>query len=305
MTVMEIEAVSIETTGGIPVAGDGAPVGSLVTRSGHLQYGSMLLGAGTPARRRALVGWRNTPEANLADTPRPQAHGVYPGDIYGSELVVTYVFLLTGTPESKALAKDTIEAHTRLDGVERPLVVNDGTGPWVRWARVIAREIPDEDFTTAPVECSIQWVCADPRRYSMSEVLLGLTLPESSGGLEYSLAYPLDYGTFSVGSLAATNTGSESTPVVATFHGPLTDPTLTTPDWRLGFTIVLAEGETLVVDTFEGTVLLNGRTDRLYTITTTSDPIERALLKPGTTDVALIAAAGSGRLDLTYRHARM
>lgn len=293
-------------TGGLPIAQPGAAPGSLVTEPGRLQYGDLLLGADTAAGWRQLAGWRDLPEPSLSDTQRPQAHGAYPGDVYGSSLAVTFTYQLTGTPDAKMRAVQTIELHTRMDGVERPLVVDDGAGPELRMARVVARAVPqDVHFRHGPVECSVQWVCADPRRYSLDAVTVGLSLPTSSGGLAYPLTYPLDYGTATSGAAAVVNDGSESTPVVATFTGPLTNPLLTTRDWRLGFNINLAAGESLTVDTFEGTVLLGGVTDRLYTISAASDPVERCLLAPGETDVSLAAAAGTGNATLTYRHARM
>lgn len=292
--------------GGVPVADAGAPPGGLVTEAGQLQYGQALLGVGSAAGWRDLVGWRSLPEAAVSDSVRPQAHGAYPGSVYGGSLVVTFTYLVRGTPSAKLRALDALETFLPMDGVDRPLVVDDGSGPWLRDARVIARDVPqDKHFRHGPVECGVQFLCADPRRYSLTNRTANLTLPMSSGGLEYPLAYPLQYGTFAVGSLGVVNAGSVATPLVATFNGPLDSPVLTTDDWRLAFNISLADGESLTVDTAAGTALLNGTADRLYTIATSSDPVERCVLKPGTTNVGLTAPGGSGSLSVTYRDARM
>lgn len=292
-------------TGGVPVAPGGAP-GAMVTRAGQVQYGDVLLGVDTTAGWRELIGWRDTPAAQTSDAPRPQAHGSYAGDVLGDALTVTFDYLVRGRPDDKARAVDTLEQYLPLDGIERALVVDDGTGPWLRMARVIGRQVPqDYHYRHGPLECSVQFLCSDPRRYALDERMGTVTLPASSGGLEYPLSYPLAYGTSSSGSLTASNAGSVPTPLVATFHGPLSDPILTASTWRLGFNITLADGERLVVDTSEGTALLNGTADRLYTIRNDSDPVERCLLPPGPTNLALTATTGTGRLVAQYRDARM
>jgi hypothetical protein len=302
---MSVQVLEADTTGGLIVAPGGAP-GALVTGPGQLQYGALLLGGGTSAGWRDLFGWRDLPEAQAADSLRPQAHGAYPGAVYGESLAVTFTYLLRGTPAAKVAALDTIERHAPMDGVDRPLVVDDGTGPWLRYARVIGRLVPqDFHFRHGPVECSMQFLCADPRRYGLAELSGTVNMPASSGGLEYALVYPLEYGTASSGSVTATNSGAVETPPVFTFHGPLTDPVLSNHRWVLGFRINLVDGETLVVDTNAGTALLNGTADRLYTIRNDSDPLERCLLAPGRNDLSLTAQAGGGRVTVTYRPARM
>jgi hypothetical protein len=287
-------------TGGIPVDVGGA-AGGLVTEAGHLQYGEMRI----PGWRE-LVNWRSLPDAVLGDSPRPQDHGDYPGSVFGTSLVVTYTFLLRGTPEAKVLALAALEQYAPMDGVERALVVDDGDGPWFRMARVMARNVPQEKhFRHGPLECSFQFLCADPRRYALADQSLTVALPTSSGGLVYPLDYPLDYGTSTSGSNVATNGGSVPTPPVVTFHGPLTDPKLASPTWTLGFDITLADGETLTVDTGAGTVVLNGTADRLYTIATDSDPLELCTLPPGDTPLALVTTAGTGWVGVTFQDARM
>lgn len=303
MSVMALAAV--EDTGGLPVVVGGME-GGQVTGPGQLQYGDVLLGGGTPAGWRELVGWRDTPESSASDAPRPQTHGTYPGDVIGESLVVTFTFLLRGTPDAKVAALNALEKYAPMDGVERCLAVDDGDGAWCRDARVIARNVPQGiHFRHGPVECSIQFLCADPRRYALAERTGTATPPVSSGGLVYPLVYPLDYGTSSSGGTTANNAGAVATPLVATFTGPLENPVLVTDEWRMGFGITLADGETLTVDTAMGTALLNGTADRLYTITDTSDPLELCTLPPGFTNLSLIAASGSGRCVVTYRDARM
>lgn len=292
---MSVMLLDVEDTGGIPVSVGGAD-GGQVERPGQLQYGSMLLGGGSSARWRELVGWRSLPSAQASDSPRPQAHGAYPGDVFGDSLVVTFIYQVRGSREAKIAALNAIEKYAPMDGTERCLAVDDGDGTWCRMARVIDRQVPQgRHFQHEPVECSIQFLCADPRRYRLAEQTGSVMLPESSGGLEYALDYPLEYGESSSGQLSATNRGSLATPLVAEFIGPLTQPILIASDWRMGFNITLADGETLTVDTSAGTALLNGTADRLYLIRNDSSPLERCLLRPGTTNLSLTATSEIGR----------
>jgi hypothetical protein len=300
MTLLDLTA-----TGGVPVDSGGA-AGSLVDGPGTLQYGEMLMGAGSSARWRELVNWRSLPDSAANDTPRPQAHGSYPGDVFGESLVVTFTYLVRGTPEAKAAALATIEQYAPMDGVDRFLVVDDGDGPWYRMARVIARNVPqDKHFRHAPLECSVQFLCADPRRYSLTDRTVSVTLPVTSGGLVYPLDYPLDYGTYASGSTVATNAGSIETPFTAVFRGPLTNPELTGRGWTMGWDITLADGELLTVDTGAGTALLNGAADRLYAIATDASPLEACTIPTGTSPLTLVAEAGTGTVTVTYRDARM
>lgn len=295
-------------TGGIPVVPN-LPDGGLVWQDGQVQYGDTLLGSKTRAGLRELIGWRDLPDVEVSDSPRTQAHGDNPGTAYAGSAVVTGIFLLRGSQESKALALDAIERATRLDGVERPLVVADGAGsPTLRMAKVIGRTLPqDRNFKHAPVEVSVQWSCSDPRRYQLETVTASLSMVTTVGGLDYPLTYPLEYGTI-VGnnSIQLSNPGSADAPLIVQFYGPLIRPGLSCPSagWAMQFDTTLAEGEALTVDTREGTVRLNGDADRLYTITPTSDPIEGCAIPAGATaQVSLTAESGTGTASVAYRPA--
>lgn len=289
----------------IPTDEDGAG-GGLVTTPGQLQFGPMLLGAGTSAGWRSLAGWRDLADVQVGDSPRPQAHGDYPGSVFAGPLVVTFTFQLRGTPGDKLADLATVERWTQPGRDEQWLAVADGDGTWMRRARVIGRSIPqDVHFRHAPLECSIQFLCADPRRYSLDTETGQAVITSGSGGLDYPLTYPLVYGTLSTGALTVTNTGTTPAPLVAEFVGPLTNPRVVCEPWTLGFDIDLATGETLVVDTAAGTALLDGTADRLANITTLSDPVDACLLPPGSTTLTLTATTGSGLVQITYRHARM
>ena len=305
---MTMGVLSVQDYGGIIIA-PGSGAGSMVTRLGQLQYGEMLLGGDTSARWKNLIGWRDLPNAAIADSMRPQSHGTYPGSVFGDSITVTFDYQLKGSYDEKVAARNAIEQYAPMDSVERALVIDDGDGPWFRMARVTARTVPqDYQSRIAPWSCSMQFLCADPRRYSLTEKTVSVSIPSSSGGLEYPLMYPLDYGIYNGGGGTGVNTGAVATPVKVTFNGPLINPALSATNhqsWTLAFNIVLAAGETLEVDTAAGTALLNGTADRLYTITPLSDPLERCTMNPGSTSLSLRAESGTGYANVTYRDARM
>lgn len=304
---MTMGVLSVQEYGGIIVA-PGSGAGLLVARPGQVQYGDMLMGGGTSARWKNLIGWRDLPSAAVADSQRPQAHGTYPGSVFGDSITVTYDYLLRGSFEEKVEARNAIERWAPMDGIERPLVIDDGDGPWFRMARVTSRTVPqDHQSRVGPWACSMQFLCADPRRYSLDEKTFRVAIPSSSGGLQYPLNYALEYGSYTGGGGNVRNDGAVATPVVVTFTGPLVDPKLSATNhqsWVMGFDLTLAAGETLVVDTAAGTALLNGA-DRLYTITPLSDPLERCTLNPGSTSLSLLSASGTGYATVAYRDARM
>jgi hypothetical protein len=291
--------------GGVLVV-PGAEAGSLVTQPGQLQYGDVLLGGLTSARWRELVGWRDA-AGTATDTNRPQAHGAYPGRVFSGSQVVTFTWLLRGTSADKLAALAALEANLPLDGVERSLVVDDGAGPTERMARVLQRTLPpmDKAFRPGPLVCSVQFLCADPRRYDLTATLTDMTLAAASGGLVYPLVYPLDYGTPGGGHpVSLLNAGSTDAPLVATFYGPVSDVTLvSSTGWRMSFDLTLTAGEFLTVDTADGTALLNGDADRLYTITSDSSPLEACTLPPGITTLTFVTSTGVGSASVVHRTA--
>lgn len=296
--------MAYDDTGGIPV--DPAATESTPVDSGQVRFGHTTMGAGTSARLRALIGWRDLPDVEVSDSPRPQGPGDYPGAAYPGSLIVTGIFLVRGTPAAKALALAAIERATQPSHVDQPLVVHDSTGASYRMARVVGRVIPQErHFTHAPVEASVQWRCADPRRYDQSEQSAALALASSTGGLEYPLEYPLEYGTTVGGAVAVTNTGSADAPVVLSLAGPLVNPRVEcSAGWSLEFETSLADGEVLEVSSTDGTVRLGGTADRLYTLRPTSDPLEGCSLPAGqTVTLSLAAGSGSGSASVSFRPA--
>ncbi|MFF9704090.1 phage distal tail protein [Streptomyces griseofuscus] len=284
----------------MPVAAPLAAVGALVTQPGHVQYGDLLLGPGTPYRWRTLTGWGDLPALDSGSVQRADSHGAFPGLLLAQSRTIGVDGLVVRAPAAQiGEVVGRLEAGTvpRVD--EIPLVVwVDERGPLLVYARATRRAVP----TTAGYRLgtitggAIEWVASDPRRYAVGEQILTASLPASEPGLAWPLTWPLDYGTpGSTGRLTVANTGTAATHPVVEFRGPVTAPSLVNVDTgdALEYDLPLAAGDVLVVDTGAGTVTLNGTASRLSTATSRSVPEQTFTIPPGTTTFMFRAAPGS------------
>jgi hypothetical protein len=287
--------------------------GSLITGDGQLEFNGYLLGDDTNTFMTSLTGWEDLPPIDSSNSLRPASHGAWVGKKLAGERVLTW----TGrfAPEDPTTWADQISelraAFTVPMGTEEySIVVRTRNETRMAYGTVSARAIPmDAAYSYYGANLTIQFECSDPRRYSLGEHSVFISMPaDTTDGLDYPLVYPLDYGVaILVSDLTVTNDGDAQTPVTLNFVGPATNPTLinTTTGDRLGFDINLADTDTLTVDTRLGTVLLNGSADRIYTRSITSTPILGFALDPGDNEMHVFAddwATGAG-VEIIYRDA--
>lgn len=97
------------------------------------------------------------------------------------------------------------------------------------------------------------------------------------------------------------NTGNRDTPVILTLNGPLTNPVIynDTVNKNLDFDIVLASGESLIIDTYYRTVYFNGTSNRRNALSNAG----WFYLAPGQNFIKFRAEAGTGTLGFTFRPA--
>lgn len=152
-----------------------------------------------------------------------------------------------------------------------------------------------------------EFVATDPRIYRGADpqttiVGLGTVL----GGLELPHGFPHGFGSATGSSAIVTNGGNFDTDPVITFTagaGGLLNPVVEHVDAGESFEVLisLAEGETLVVDFAQRTVLLNGTTSR-------SNLVRRPdstwfTLTPGDNEVRFAAGGGDGTMTVSWRDA--
>ncbi|MFF7146041.1 hypothetical protein ACFZB5_33410 [Streptomyces nodosus] len=298
----------------------GAP-GVLVTRPGHIQYGGLLLGPGTPYRWKELPGWEDLPPLDSGTVPRPAAHGAYPGQLLAQTRTITVEGLMVRAPRATiGAAVAELGAGTVPVETELPFVVwLDERGPLLAYARVTRRAIPTGiGYRVGTITgAALEFVATDPRRYELEERSAWAGLPAPEPGLDWhdgdqapGLDWPLEFGEpGSTGTLTATNAGSAATHPVVEFRGPVDRPSITnvTTGDVLEYDLPLSADDVLIVDTGAGTVTLNGSTSRLYTVTARSVPEQTWTLPPGTTDLLFRAAPESAdsaaRCIVHYRSA--
>lgn len=282
---------------GATIADPGDEPGDLIVLPRQVEFGGLLLGAGTPYRWKELVGWDDMPGLDLSDAPRPNDHGDFAGTgLYQSRLPFLTLAVHGSTVEDTEELLRLLRTRMAYDDTETPLVIRDAAGTLQAAARVIARTIPHQPNRTMGVaDAGVQWKCSSPLRTGMVTRTAHLTQGAGSGGLEYPLEYPLDYGTPAVGgSTTLVNDGEAPAPAVVTFHGPGNGYGIAAAGQLLKFNLPLADGDTLTVDTHSGTVLLNGSSDRTGWIAPESAPPETWRIPPGDTSVRFTVTDDAG-----------
>ncbi|MCF2532723.1 phage distal tail protein [Yinghuangia soli] len=285
--------------------------GSLITRNGQMQWAGLLFGPDTPFQiaSEGLTGWEDLPGLDSGDAPRPTAHGSWAGGLLAQARTVTAQVWLA--PQAGA---EDHEIRSVLQQLRRATMVSD-TEQWLAVrlygetlacrARVLQRVVPaDRQFARYGIaKATIQWTAVDPRRYEAAEQSAETGLPQGESGLVWPLAWPLVWGSGASGDLVADNAGSAPAHPVITLTGPCSGPRLTVAETgaTLAYDIELAAGDRLVIDTAEGTVLLNGSAERNYTALPGSHPEQAFTLPAGSTAVAFRAAEGGPAASASLR----
>jgi hypothetical protein len=109
----------------------------------------------------------------------------------------------------------------------------------------------------------ISLVSADPRIYSTTlySTTVGAASASGAGGFSFPMAFPINFGAAAVtGQILAENRGNALTYPVLTINGPGTNPSVynATTNQTIALIYTLAAGESMVIDTLNRTVLLNG-----------------------------------------------
>ncbi|MFD4305066.1 hypothetical protein ACFWRY_20395 [Streptomyces albidoflavus] len=167
-------------------------VGDQVTRPGQVQYGELLLGAGTAYRWRALTGWEDLPPLDSGTVPRSDAHGAFPGMLLAQARTIGLDGLIIRAPRGSV--GEVVGALNRATGPvenELPLVAwLDDRGPLLAWARATRRAVPATlGYRLGTITGgAIEFVATDPRRYGLDERVNAARLPAPERGLVWDTA---------------------------------------------------------------------------------------------------------------------
>lgn len=283
--------------------------GELVSHDGDIEWGGLLIGAGSGYAVSSITGWYGAPGARRVSTDRPGRHGALPGELRATERVIeAEIRIRQGA--GFAAARNALGAVLAWNEnpVEQPLVVMlDGEATMVN-ARVINFELPTPAvYGVGYGPAAIQWAASDPKRYSLALQQETASLPAAStSGLAFPLAFPLAFGDGQAGgTLTLTNAGNASAWPIFEIAGPITGPVITDTasgrqlEFDAGFEILA--GQTLRIDTDLGTVAI-GPASRRNELTSA----QWFAVGPGESrQINWTAAAGSGQLTGFLRDAYM
>lgn len=281
--------------------------GDLITGDYQAQLGTLLLGAGTPYEIEAdtgLVGWDDLPGLDLADVPRPNAPGAWPGTIQPQSRIITIQLSVHNDGAGHAAniaALRTATTATLLAG-ETPFAVQLGGQMLFCNARCLQRSLPTGDNYAGgrTPKALVQLEATDPRRYSpaLSSAVTGP--PAATSGITWPVTWPVTWPAGTAGgTVNVVNSGDFNTPLTISIRGPLTTPAVYRLDTgdvlELGTT--MAAGDVAIIDTLAGTVTMNGSTANL--LTDRSAPVTTFLMPPGTTSLALRGAVTDPAASMT------
>lgn len=241
--------------------------GDLLTEDYQIEWRGVVLGNGTVYRLRTLEGWVDLPSHRVGLEPRSGRHGSYPTQLLAEHRTVIAELLIGGLPDDfKAYVKELRRVTSNSENVdEQPLVITwDGLTQQVM-ARCTRRSIPAE-YSHYPLGRAIavlEWVASDPRQLELPNETTSTALAASSGGLEFELEFPLDFGLGSVGgTMTMSNDGNVDAWPIFHMIGPLTAPVIydTNNGRSLKFkdSTIVPDGETWEIDTNARTVTLLG-----------------------------------------------
>jgi hypothetical protein len=238
--------------------------------------GSLRLGAvdtaGVAWFLQGMEGW-DSPEVRAELQDREADHGSWASPVYLGSRPIT----LKGTveaPNRSSLdgALDQLYAAAAL--TDTTLTVWEATPKQATVRR--SGKVLTEYVTDRVATWSVLMTAADPRRYSTTLQSGTTGLPTTSGGLAFPTTFPIAFSATTVsGQIGAANSGSMDTRPVLTVAGPVVAPTVSAlyPDGtvkQLAYSLDLASGDVLVIDTDAHTVTLNGATSRRRFMTVAS-----------------------------------
>lgn len=266
--------------------------GELITADGQMQYGTLLMGTGTPYRLSGLIGWDDLPPLDLADVPRPGADGAWAGSLYAAERVIeTDLNIVTDAATYPAVIA-ALRAATAPSGSERPLVIRWGGQMLQAGVRCTGRVVGADGYALGIDRVALKWTASDPRRYSASASTASTAPPSAGSGISWPVTWPLTWPTAGIGgTVYVANSGDWATPVTLTITGPLTTPAVYRQDTGdvLELNTTLAASDVVVIDPLADTLTVNG-TPAKGLLTDRSAPVSSFMMPPGSTGLALRAA---------------
>lgn len=283
------------------------PAGDLITVDGQAEVRGLLLGAGTAYPFvDAGPDWWSKPGVRAGDITRPGSSGSLMtldlSDVWAGTLIVAIV---ADSPADFAAKRTALALAWATTSADTDLVFQWGGTKQLRRGRTRAMNVGSQLVGVGDIAvAALQFVAGDPLVYNAAAQSGSTGIGTVTGGLTFPLDFPLLFGTATPGSVIAMNTGSAPAPWTAVLAGPLVSPRISHVGQGRALELAgysLGAGETLVFDSAERTVLLNGVASRYGDLTAR----DWFALDPGSNMVQLEASSGTGTLTLSWRSASL
>lgn len=287
---------------------------------GQGQYNGVAFGPGSAnyAQWNTIKGLTGAPTIRTGNAPRPNNEGMLAGYDYYGERVVQFNLEVTGgggntMQQNLTAVRQAFQKSTTLGGGVNSLSptatrlyfnLGEGSGS-VGVTRFISARAEKFDDTVdlgwagggwlaGISRVAVQVVAVDPRIYdsNIQTATVGLTV--ATGGWTFPWTFPWTFTANTGTTITAVNSGTYSCPPFFTITGPCQNPRIQnqTTGVTLQFNTTLNSGDSLVVDAFSGTAVLNGTATRQNTLAPGSY-IDTFLIAPGSNTVVFYSSDGA------------
>jgi tail protein len=248
-------------------------------------FNGLLFGPGYKVHVGGLQGFEDLPALLTYDVQRSDDDGAYPGtDRLGPRTLVLDFQLIGDSPADYDTLVEAVKAATVRQTAELPLYLFNSA--YLVKVRPRRRSIAyDAGHRMRVGTASVEFLATDPRYYGATLHTLTTGLGVASNGLVFPATFPVSFGSgSSSGSVTATNSGTYPSKPVLTIAGPVVNPIVDnqTSGQTLSFSLTLASGDSLVIDTDKRSILLNGTASRRSSLLSGSQFFE---LAPGSSTI--------------------
>jgi len=259
-------------------------------------------------------GWFS-PESRVTTTDVPFADGAEISHVFfGARILHGVGSVIAPTWAALDQAIRRLHATTRLVDPTAPglFVGRETDGDWgcsvLRGGKTAITSRHGTPGGQSVAEFDFLLIAGDPHKYATVPTVVAVQSSTLAGGFASPFTSPVvstpDTDTLTATS-TSTNAGDLDTPIVVTFHGPLTGPLLVdrVSGRRLGLTVDVPAGRTVVVDAQYQTVMAD-ETSLYSALDPTSSPLD-TLVVPGDGSCAwLLLGAGPGSAVVTSSSAK-
>ncbi len=289
---------------------------------GQGQYNGVNIGPGSNVftQWNTIKGLTGLPDIRKGNVPRPNDEGMLAGyDFYGERTIEFNLEVTAGGGNTmqqnlNAVRQGLLKA-TSLGGGVNSLSppptrlyfnlgeqLSAGTVGVTRFVNARVEKFEDTvdlgwaagSWQGGLARIAVQMGAVDPRIYDANAQSASVGLTVAAGGWTFPWTFPWAF-TSNTGSLiTAVNNGIYACPPYFTITGPCVNPRVQnqTTGVTLQFNTTLNAGDTLTVDSFSGSAVLNGTASRLSTLAPGSY-ISTFLIQPGSNTVAFYSSDGT------------